>query len=329
MATTTRNLERAAWANTTAVRCPVCDGSIFDVLLSPGEIEEERRWLAEFYRSRTRDSKDHAEFTQCEATYVVQCRACGTVLRNPRPTEVELARRYRRDRYGIRTLEQLLQSERDFFRGKATAATLPAKARVLEIGSFVGAFLQASKEMGWNAAGVDIGEETREFCLEHGLDVVRDLMEIDGAFDGAFVWNTFDQLADPRQMLRLLRSRLRENGLLVLRIPNGLFEQVALQLRRSRGERVTMAMAYNNFVTFPYLVGYTPDSISRLLDQEGFVVERIAGDTILPLADESTPAWAVREERLFKRAVLRACRLSDRLTCPWIDVHARRTGRRL
>jgi hypothetical protein len=79
------------------------------------------------------------------------------------------------------------------------------------------------------------------------------------------------------------------------------------------------AMAYNNFVTFPYLVGYTPESITRLLDEEGFQVETITGDTILPLANRSTPAWAVREEQQYKRAIRRFGRV-----WPWMDVLAHR-----
>lgn len=316
-----------------AISCPVCGSKLFDILLDPEQVEAERRWLHEFYRDRAPgDAKEHAEFTQCEATHIVACRTCETVLRNPRPTGEELDRRYQLDHYGRRTLEQLFESERDFFRDRADrfAAVLPRGAAVLEVGSFVGAFLHAAKDLGWKASGVDIGEETSEFCRCKGLHVQTvDLEHIRGRFDAVFIWNTFDQLPDPRATLRLCFRLLTAGGLLVLRVPNGRFERLALQLRRERpsiANRVMAGMAYNNFLTFPYLAGYTPDSISKLLDQESFSVQSIEGDTILPLATEETPSFAVREERLYKRAVMRACRLvAGETSCPWIDVVALRS----
>jgi hypothetical protein len=82
------------------------------------------------------------------------------------------------------------------------------------------------------------------------------------------------------------------------------------------------AMAYNNFLTFPYLVGYTPASIERLLTDNGFQVCEISGDTLLPLANESTPDFAVKEEQRYKQAVTRACRVIDWSAMPWLDVVA-------
>src|SRR5687768_789727 len=141
--------------------------------------------------------KDHAEFTQSDPVYVVRCNNCRTVFRNPQPTPGALRRLYRFDSYGKSTLEQLLDSEREFFRQKTSLVDLPTGARVLEVGSFVGAFLLAAKDRGWDATGVDIGKETCEFTSGMGLDVREgDLLEMDvkGPFDAVFIWSTFDQI---------------------------------------------------------------------------------------------------------------------------------------
>jgi 2-polyprenyl-3-methyl-5-hydroxy-6-metoxy-1,4-benzoquinol methylase len=323
--TTAGELWRRTSPDEIAVSCPVCANTVFNVLLSPEEVENEQRWLTDFYLARgAAESKDLVEFTQCEPTHIVECRECGTVLRNPRPTAEALDRRYRHDRYGKQTLEQLLAAERDFFPPKALryGASLPKEARVLEIGCFVGAFLLACRELEWNATGLDIGEETASFCRSMGLDVTNvDLATLSEEFDAVFIWNTFDQLAKPRDTLRKIRSRLRTRGLLVIRVPNGCFEKSAIAYRQSRpksAKRVMAAMAYNNFLTFPYLTGYTPSSIRRMLDEEGFQICEIAADTILPLANETT----AREEQRYKRAVMRICQLKDRSAAPWLDVVA-------
>jgi hypothetical protein len=156
------------------------------------------------------------------------------------------------------------------------------------------------------------------------LLVTHDHEQIQGSFDAVFIWNTFDQLANPSGMLRMVRDRLYEKGILVLRVPNGVFETRALErMRQGNTERARMAMAYNNFLTFPYLTGYTPSSLTTLLGQHGFTVNEIIGDTILPLANESTRDFAVREEQRYKRAVMRACELAPgECACPWIDVVA-------
>ena len=91
-----------------------------------------------------------------------------------------------------------------------------------------------------------------------------------------------------------------------MRVPNGRFESACLDLRRAgagraRDEHVLRAQAYNNFLTFPYLTGYTPESLGTLLAQHGFDVRSVHGDTILRLAGPDTLPFAVREEARVKR----------------------------
>jgi SAM-dependent methyltransferase len=206
-------------------------------------------------------------------------------------------------------------------------------ARVLEVGCFVGAFLDACAECGWLATGVDIGEETSEYARRKGHTVLRaDLREVAlprGTFDAVFIWNTFDQVDRPGDLLDQCRTLLRARGRLVLRIPNGLFERAAIALRRDDRQRegAILAQEYNNFLTFPYLVGYSGESLRALLESHGLAVECVFGDTIQPLATASTMPHAIAEEAAVKRAVMRQCRQAEHRTgvlyYPWLDVIAR------
>ncbi|MGH9618672.1 MAG: class I SAM-dependent methyltransferase [Bryobacteraceae bacterium] len=78
---------------------------------------------------------------------------------------------------------------------------LGAGARVAEIGSHYGAFLQTAKDWCWRAEGVDIGKDTSRFARWKGFRVhtreIRDCGFDSGSFDGVFIWNCFDQIADP------------------------------------------------------------------------------------------------------------------------------------
>jgi SAM-dependent methyltransferase len=333
-----------------AIPCSVCEGASLSILLTPADVETERRWLAKFRRQRARRAdtsadtatnadKEQVAYTQTEATFIVRCTNCGTVLRDPQPTCETLRALYASDTYGKATLDQLAANQDDFFRRKArwVQTYLPPAAAIIEVGSFVGSFLRASGEMGWQAMGVDIGEETVAYTRDAGCRVIQgDICQIElaaAAWDGIFIWNTFDQLCNPGQVLDCAFSLLKEGGLLVLRIPNGDFETGCLQLRRQwhgtrRAYRVMCVQAYNSFLSFPYLTGYTAASIGKLLHWHGFDTEAIQGDTIVRLADESTLPFAIREEECYKRAARRFCRRFEaktgRLSYPWLDVVARK-----
>lgn len=336
------------------VPCVACGGTRLRILLSAAEVRAEQGWLERFHAIRREPApgtgrvgaadepaKDRTRFTQDEPTNVVSCTACGTVLRDPQPSCALLARTYAQDEYGRTTLERLARNQRAFFAAKlvqieALLRELAPGARVIEVGSFVGGFLEEARKRRWRATGVDVGFETTEFTRAAGHRVLRgDLGELDlpADHDAIFVWSTFDQLCDPAGFLARASSLLRPRGLLVLRVPNGRFETACLELRglaRSlrRRHRVLCAQAYNNFLSFPYLAGYTPESLCGMLDDHGFVCEATLGDTIVTLADDETAAAAVVEEARYRRAVLRACRAARKTTGllfhPWVDVIARR-----
>jgi len=324
--------------------CLACGASSGRVLLSADDVRCEQRWLERFHDARIAsdadDAKDRATFTQSEDRHVLACDACQTVRRVPRPSPDEIERAYAQDEYGDEMLARLAANQDAFFTAKLAqlAPALDAIApgdRVLEIGSFVGGFLRAARQQGWRATGIDVGDETSRFTRARGFDVVQgDLLDLDlpGGYAAVFVWSTFDQLAEPAAVLDRVRRLLRPRGLLILRVPNGRFETATLALRRGarrtrRACHVLCAQAYANFVTFPYLTGYTPESLCGLLEAHHFACAQVTGDNILRLADDRTLPFAVREEARAKRAVRRACRLAERATGllfdPWLDVVAR------
>jgi SAM-dependent methyltransferase len=98
---------------------------------------------------------------------------------------------------------------------------LPAGAQVLEVGSYVGAFLAAARDQGLNATGVDINPPVNAFARSLGFRVDDGELEsvVAEPVDAVVVWNTFDQLSDPRAVVVEARKRLRAGGLLAIRVP--------------------------------------------------------------------------------------------------------------
>lgn len=333
-------------------RCVVCGSDDTRMVASATELEAQRRYLRLFHRRRLRIRRgeedaaleERADFTQGYATNVVACCECGLLYRDPRPCDDAIAAAYEGDTYGAERLEALFESQLELFRPKARLLAKwldRPQPVVLEIGSFVGGFLAACAEQGWDAMGIDPGREVAEFCERRGLVVLRENAD-DCEFprvtaDCVAIWNTFDQLPDPHPTLRSVARCLRPGGLLALRVPDGLcFDrcmQVVQRWPRPLRRVLLAAMAWNNLLFFPYLRGYSLETLDRLLASYGFERVHAHGDVLTRLSDEHTKTWARWEERLLKAAWTFLAKVGGApgqqrsATSPWLDVYyTRRAG---
>jgi SAM-dependent methyltransferase len=326
------------------VACVVCGAHATREIASAIELEAQRRYLRLFHRRRLRSKdpealEERAEFTQDYVARIVACTGCGLVYRDPQPTAETIARLYARDSYAPERLAALYQSQLELFRPKARALAqwLPSgRPVVLEVGSFVGGFLAACREAGWEATGIDPGREVADFCESKGLRVLRrniDDVELPGnAADCIAVWNTFDQLPDPGPALRVLERSIKVGGFAVVRVPNGRCYAACMGLLRRAPQPVRgvllAAMTWNNLPAFPYLHGYSLATLDRLFGEHGFVRVAVEGDVLTRLSDDQTKPWAAREETLLKAAWKIVAGVAASLghpdAYPWMDVYYRR-----
>jgi SAM-dependent methyltransferase len=205
----------------------------------------------------------------------------------------------------------------------------------LEVGSYVGAFLAAAREEGFQFEGLDINAEVNKFTRAMGF-IVHDgeLTSFDAGrtFDIVAIWNTFDQLADPRATVNAAARLLRPGGIFAVRVPNGDF-YAAFRRRFACGGRVERIaaralLAQNNLLTFPYRYGFTRQALTRLLEGQGFRLRRFRGDVLVPVAGEWTRTWARLEESVIKRLLGAVAHHSGTRWAPWLDVFATRTDAR-
>ena len=264
---------------------------------------------------------------------MVRCRECGLVYRNPAERSYELRTIYGDETPPRETLASLHETQRAAYRAQARRlrAALGRGGTVLEVGSYVGAFLDAAGGEGLTAEGADVSEPANCFARSLGFVAhdgeLRDIPP-DREFDAVVVWNTFDQLVDPRGTIASAVDRLSASGVFAVRVPNGQC-YVTWRRRLDGPGRVRRAaarsiLAQNNLLTFPYRWGFTVGSLSRLLRDAGLVVELVYGDVLVPIGDEWTRPWARVEERVAK-AVLRVVASRDPEHAPWIEVYARKT----
>lgn len=292
--------------------------------------EVERVW--EFHERRLqavvppRYLLDRVAFSQAAPIRLAQCRECTHLFRNPRERTETLEAAYDANAPDSSVLEGLFDTQRVAYqRQVARLIQVTGKTgRGLEVGSYVGGFLAAARDAGWVFEGADVRQSASEFAVQRGFTVIEGTVETvstKAPYDVVAIWNTFEQLYDSRSAVNAARRLLRTDGRLVVRVPNGGFY---LRWRgRLTGKAAGMAervLVHNNLLSFPYRQGFTERSLTRLLRGAGFEIERVYGDTLVPVADRWTTLYGTIEERAVK-AVERLAQRGWR--APWVEVYAR------
>jgi SAM-dependent methyltransferase len=330
--------------------CPVCAATNPSVLVSSERLHLECQLRERFVRERLTkpaspdELKDLTDFFHQENAEILRCANCSLLLRHelePPPAEA-----YSEDEYDPRVMEHQYPSYLEAFRAKEKPyrGLLPEGARILEVGSHYGAFLQTAQEWGWRAEGVDVGKDTTRFARSKGFTVhdceLTDCNFPAAFFEGVFIWNCFEQIPDSKPLLAECRRLLKPGGVLVLRTPNGLFYdicQTALNTKPGRDAPdseaaafLNEAMGYNNLLGFPYLYGHNRGTLNRLVEPLGFRSDGVLNSELLTLPLPESPEWVERQERTISRELRLVARSvlqsgAGVLTGPWIEVWFRKT----
>jgi SAM-dependent methyltransferase len=317
-------------------QCVACGSSESREIADAEEVRREVELLWAFHGRRLRPTTpperlmDRVAFSERPPFRLVECARCGLVYRNPIERAHELESIYADAAPSAGLLQGLHDTQRAAYRVQAQRLlrVLGRRGAGLEIGSYVGAFLAAARDVGLQFEGLDVSAEVNCFTRSLGFTVHDGDLEsfdADRQLDAIAIWNTFDQLADPRATAHAAWRLLRPGGVFAVRVPNGEFYA---SLRRAMDHRLVaglarLALAHNNLLTFPYRYGFTIRSLTRLLERVGFVVDHIEGDVLVPIADECTRAWAAAEERIVKAALGIVARRRARWA-PWVEIYARR-----
>jgi SAM-dependent methyltransferase len=326
--------------------CVICGSRRFAVLADPEQLERERHYRDQlFVRYAEPGTPDYmfedlTIFTNDYPARLVQCDPCGLITRDPRFTATASIEAYAKDDYHPQWLETTFEEYRGAFRSEMPRLIkkVGPLARVLEVGSYVGGFLAAAREFGWQAEGVDVGQRVSEFVRFKGLRVRTGTLVDAGfpaqSFEAACVWVCFDQLPDPWEVLAEIRRVLVPGGWLFLRVPNGEFMKWAEPLARlvpsnAWQEAILKTLAFTGLAGFHFQMGYTPASLRRILGASGFGSIDIRNRINLPDSQDQKP-FAVSEQGTYLARVQRASEIVTRLSFglmvkgPWIQVSCRK-----
>lgn len=165
---------------------------------------------------------------------VMECDTCGFKHVYPLPSEEELELIYRNEYYTSTKPDYIKTHQRDaawwmqtysarLEKMKAIIAT--GKNRFLDVGSGPGLMLQAAKEAGFNAIGIEPNIVASTYARSQGCEVIQDFLTSElatklGSFDAIHSSEVLEHIRDPRSMVSLMASMLKPGGVICIFVPN-------------------------------------------------------------------------------------------------------------
>ncbi len=163
---------------------------------------------------------------------VVECLRCGWIRQNPRPTAETISYYYPPDYVSfIRAIEDEPRLWRRWDRRygilkrRWAVERLHPKGRLLDVGCATGIFLHEMQQAGWDVVGIEPNLNAadyarRRFGLQIYIGTLRQVGLPSAAFDVITLWDVLEHLPTPWADLVEVHRLLKDNGLLVIRIPN-------------------------------------------------------------------------------------------------------------
>lgn len=207
--------------------------------------------------------------------HVYKCTVCGLGVLDPQPRQDELNNLYDQSYFKshyndelkpdsdmmIRRLNQESHRLR-FFR--------PYKkiGRVLDIGCGYGYFLLACRQHNYEVEGIDVSSAAATYVnstLNIPLHVgqIKDIILADAAYDVVTMWHSLEHTADPNTHIQMARRWLKEDGILVVDVPN--HEGYDARKAWSKWPQWDLPFHFYHF---------TPRSLAALLEKHNFEIIR-------------------------------------------------------
>ena len=153
---------------------------------------------------------------------IVQCCDCGLVYSNPRWDDSELMNSYEavQDPLYLQEREgRVLTFERHL--RPLEKITGPANGRkLLDVGCYIGVFLEIAARHGWEAWGIEPSQWAAEQARQTGLSVIAGTLAganlPEASFDVATLWDVIEHLPDPMAEIQRVYRILKPGGLIVI-----------------------------------------------------------------------------------------------------------------
>jgi len=211
---------------------------------------------------------------------VMLCDNCGFAFVYPLPSSQQLAENYSSDYYAPWFKERLARIRMWDERLDVVNRKTARKGKLLDVGCGEGLFLERARAGGWDVRGTEISE----FAVSHittalGIEVFKGgLAEStfpDKSFDCLTMWHYLEHTPDPKQVIRAAHRILKNDGILIIAVPN--LDNTVFQFfyRLVRFKRFHLFDPADREL---HLCHFSPGSLKALLESNGFYVTQITPD---------------------------------------------------
>ena len=172
------------------VPCPVCDSAEATVVFHPTvQIDDPMRLFG---------AASGLPGTQT----IVRCMKCSMIYESPRFDEASIIAGYSSSNDAGHDSQHAMRVNSFFQALQNVSKPLPPPgAKVLDIGTAGGAFLEAATRFGYRATGLEPSKYLVDRCCARGLDAVQgtidDFRAEDGTYDLITLWDVIEHLARP------------------------------------------------------------------------------------------------------------------------------------
>ena len=139
---------------------------------------------------------------------------------------------------------------------------LSKRAKVLDYGCGVGAFLAYLSQNGFHVQGVEPNPSARKIAQQQGVSVSQSLPEA-GTYDMITLWHVLEHIPDPKEALRSFYKYLTPKGTLVLALPNP-----------TSWDAQHYAAYWAGWDVPRHLWHFTPEGIQKMAASMGFTLEK-------------------------------------------------------
>lgn len=214
---------------TVTVRCNLCghdDWFVrFPATLTDGEVPDVRAFRC--------TSTGYGEHPQ-----IVQCRYCGYVYANPRWVDADLLDAYQavEDEVYVRERQGRELTFRKHLESLHRVTGPPQGRRLLDVGAYIGVFVEVARDAGWQACGVEPSRWAVDVARSRDLPVIQGTQQSfepeKGKFDVITMWDVIEHLADPAADLARSFELLKPGGIIAVHTMD--VESVAARLLGQR-----------------------------------------------------------------------------------------------